>query len=176
LERGKRVDIAVEYAARLIAERGLDLKLVLIGSGSYRAPRHLRDVVTELGFVSEDEKRAAYAGALALVNPSELESLSLVLLEAWREGTPAVVAAGSEVMRDHCERSGGGFTFADYPGFAAAVTRLMLDPDLRARMGSDGRDYVRSRYSWSAVRTRLQGFLAGTPGAAPSAPDVGAVT
>jgi glycosyltransferase involved in cell wall biosynthesis len=159
LERGKRVDVAVEYTARLIAERGLDLTLVLIGSGSYRAPRRLRDHIVELGYVSEAEKRAAYAGALALVNPSELESLSLVLLEAWREGTPAIVAGGSEVMAEHCARSGGGFTFSDYPEFSAAVAGLFGDAALRRRMGEAGREYVRTEYAWDAVSARLRRFL-----------------
>lgn len=159
LERGKRVDVAVEYTARLVAERGLDLKLVLIGSGGYRTPKRLRDHVVELGYVSEDDKRAAYAGALALVNPSELESLSLVLLEAWREGTPAIVAAGSEVMAEHCERSGGGLTFSDYPAFAEAVNSLRDDAALRGRMGAAGREYVRTRYAWPVVSARLREFL-----------------
>lgn len=159
LERGKRVDVAVDYAARLIAEHAPDLRLVLIGSGSYQPPRHLRDRVLRVGYVDEDQKRSAYAEALALVNPSEMESLSLVLLEAWREGTPALVAHGSDVMREHCERSGGGVAFRDYPGFAAAARALLTDP-LRARaMGEAGRDYVRREYGWDAVASRFRATL-----------------
>ena len=82
-----------------------------MGRGGYRAPASARGHVVELGYVSEEEKRAVYAGATALVNPSEMESLSIVLMEAWLEGTPAIVASGSEVMSDHVARSGGGMTF-----------------------------------------------------------------
>ncbi|MEQ9093721.1 MAG: glycosyltransferase, partial [Miltoncostaeaceae bacterium] len=159
LERGKRVDIAVEYAARLITESAPDLRLVLIGSGSYQPPRHLRDRVLRVGYVDDTTKRAAYAEALALVNPSEMESLSLVLLEAWREGTPALVAHGSEVMREHCERSGGGVAFRDYAGFASAVRSLLDDPVRAVAMGAAGRDYVAGEYGWDAVATRFRAVL-----------------
>lgn len=156
LEQGKRVDVAVEYAARFIAERDPQLRLVLVGRGSYRVPRRHRDRVVELGYLDEDEKRSAYAEALAVVNPSEMESLSLVLLEGWLEGTPALVAGGSEVMREHCERSGGGITFDDYPSFAGGLARMLGDDDERRRMGERGRDYVLGEYGWPAVAGRFR--------------------
>ncbi len=126
-----------------------------MGTGGYRPPPAHRDRVVELGYVSEEDKRAVYAGALALVNPSEMESLSIVLMEAWREGTPAVVAAGSEVMSDHVARSGGGMTFADYDELRAAVARLLDDPGERERMGARGRAYALEEYGWPAVQERL---------------------
>jgi glycosyltransferase involved in cell wall biosynthesis len=155
LEQGKRVDVAVEGVARLAGERADAPVLALMGSGGYRPPPAQRDRVVELGYVSEEDKRAVYAGALALVNPSEMESLSIVLMEAWREGTPAVVAAGSEVMRDHVARSGGGMTFADHDEFRAAVARLLDDPGERERMGARGRAYALEEYGWPAVQERL---------------------
>lgn len=155
-EEGKRVDVAVEYAARLADAGHDDLRLVLVGSGSYRVPGRYAGRVVQAGFVSEETKRAIMRGALALVNPSEMESFSIVLMEAWREGTPVVVAAGSEVMADHCRVSGGGFTFADYPQFAEAVQRLHADPAARTRMGEAGRAYVEREWSWQAVRGRFR--------------------
>lgn len=163
LEEGKRVHEAVEYVARLRAEREpatRDLRLVLIGRGGYRAPREHRDAVVPLGYVGVQDKRALHAHALALVNPSALESLSLVLMESWLEGTPALVAAGSEVMREHVERSGGGIAFADYAGFAAGVRRLSARPEEARRMGAAGREYVLDAYGWPAVRERLRGVIA----------------
>lgn len=164
LEEGKRVQVAVEYTARLVREQRLDLKLVLVGTGSYQVPHEHRDVVVELGFLDEAEKRAALAGAVALVNPSELESLSLVLLEAWREGTPALVAAGSEVMREHCAASGGGRTFSDFADFSAEVSALIGDHGMRAAMGAAGRGYVEREYGWSTVTGRLSEALSRSEG------------
>jgi glycosyltransferase involved in cell wall biosynthesis len=128
---------------------------VLIGSGGYRAPASARGAVLELGHVNEPDKRAAMAGALALVNPSELESLSIVLMEAWLEGTPALVAAGSDVMQEHCAASGGGLAFSGYDDFRDALDALRSDPGAARRMGARGREYVLDEYGWPAVRRRF---------------------
>lgn len=154
LEQAKRVDVAVDYVCRYARERAPDLRLVLIGSGSYEPPADAREVI-RLGFLEEPEKRAALAGAVALVHPSELESLAIVLMEAWLEGTPALVAEGSEVMREHVEISGGGIVFADYLTFVDGMDRLAGQPTLARRFGAAGRDYVVSTASWVAVKARL---------------------
>jgi glycosyltransferase involved in cell wall biosynthesis len=159
LEEGKRVDVLVDYAVRYAAERKGAPKLVLIGDGTYVPPPHSRGVVVRVGFVSSEERRAAYAEALALVSASRMESLSLVLLEAWLEGTPAVVAVGSDVMREHCERAGGGFLFGSYERYREAIDRLVDEPELGRTMGAAGRAYVLERYSWPSVRKRLEDVL-----------------
>jgi glycosyltransferase involved in cell wall biosynthesis len=156
IEEGKRVDVAVEYAVRYASERPDAPRLALIGQGSYTPPDSAANVVAKVGFVSEEERRAAYSEALAVVNPSQLESLSLVLMEAWLEGTPCLVAAESEVMREHCERSGGGFPFDSYESFRDALDRLRADEELRLRMGAAGREYVLETYGWPQVRERFQ--------------------
>jgi glycosyltransferase involved in cell wall biosynthesis len=159
IEEGKRVDVAADYVARYRRERRSELRLVMIGAGSWRPAPRRADAVEVVGYVDEEDRRAAYAEAVALVNPSELESLSLVLLEAWQEGTPALVAAGSEVMREHCRRSGGGIPFGSYEQFAAALDRLQADPGAARAMGEAGREYVLREYSWPAVRERFAEVL-----------------
>lgn len=156
LEEGKRVDVLVDHVARMRREDPRAPRLVLVGRGGYRPPRHARDAVVHVGYVTEEQKRAAYANALALVNPSVMESLSLVLLEAWLEGTPAIVAAGSEVMRDHVATCGGGFTFEGHDDLRAAVRALRDDPSAARRMGALGREYVLDTYGWPAVRRRFR--------------------
>jgi glycosyltransferase involved in cell wall biosynthesis len=156
IEEGKRVDVAVDYMLRYASERRNAPRLALIGQGSYRPPDAAGGIVDIVGFVDEEERRAAYAEALAVVNPSQLESLSLVLMEAWLEGTPCLAAAESEVMREHCERSGGGFTFDSYESFRDALDRLRQDDDLRRRMGQSGKAYVLETYGWPQVRERFR--------------------
>lgn len=159
LEEGKHVHMLVDYAVRYAKERKRAPKLALIGDGTYVPPPHSRGVVVKVGFVSPEERRAAYAEALALVSASRMESLSLVLLEAWLEGTPGVVAVGSDVMREHCERSGGGFLFGSYERYREAIDRLVDEPELGREMGAAGRAYVLEHYSWPLVRQRLEGVL-----------------
>lgn len=159
LEEGKRVHVAAERVADFARRHDADLRLVLIGRGSWRPSEEVAPYVKLLGFLPEDEKRAALAGATALVNPSELESLSIVLLESWLEGTPAIVAAGSEVMADHCAISGGGFTFTGQADFDVALLRLLGEPGVRADMGRRGRYYVQTEYSWAPVMERMEETL-----------------
>jgi glycosyltransferase involved in cell wall biosynthesis len=156
LEEGKRVNVAVEYAARYAAERANAPKLVLVGTGSYEVPKAARHAVVQLGFLDEEEKRAAYAEALALIQPSHMESLSIVLLEAWLERTPALVASESAVLRDHCWRSGGGLLFASFAEYRGAVDMLLENESLRQQLGSAGREYVLANYNWESVGARLR--------------------
>jgi glycosyltransferase involved in cell wall biosynthesis len=156
IEEGKRVNVAVEYAMRHAQERDDAPNLVLIGSGTYEPPVEAEGVVVHAGLLDDDERRAAYAEALALVNPSELESFSIVLMEAWLEGTPALVAAGSDVMREHVERSGGGLTFECYEEYRDGVDALLADETQRQQLGEAGMTYVREQYSWPAVRQRFR--------------------
>ena len=156
IEEGKRVNVAVEYAVRHAEERPDAPKLVLIGSGTYEPPEEAKDVVVHAGFLGEDERRAAYAEAVALVNPSELESFSIVLFEAWLEGTPALVAVGSDVMREHVERSNGGLTFATYEEYRDGIDLLLGDEHRRRELGEAGMTYAIEQYSWQAVRQRFR--------------------
>jgi glycosyltransferase involved in cell wall biosynthesis len=159
IEEGKRVHVAVEYALRHAHERPDAPRLVLIGSGTYEPPEEAANVVVRAGLLDDEERRAAYADALALVNPSHMESFSIVLMEAWLEGTPVLVAEGSEVLREHVEHSGGGLTFDSYESYRDAVDRLVDDPTIRQDLGARGREYVHESYSWPCVRRRLQETL-----------------
>jgi O-antigen biosynthesis protein len=160
LEEGKGVDVLVDYVARY--NRGIrsDAKavtLVLAGEGPYRpaASPHVKVV----GFLPEHEKRAALAGALAYATASRMESLSITLLESWREGTPAIVPAETPVFAEHVGASGGGHVFRRPMDFARGVERF-LDADERRRAGERGQEYVEERYNWGAVRARFRETIA----------------
>ena len=156
IEEGKRVQVAVDYAVRFAEERKNAPKLVLIGSGTYMPPETAEAVVVHAGFVSDDDRRAAMADSLALVNPSHMESLSIVLMESWLEGTPALVATRSDVMREHVERSRGGFTFDTYEEYRDGVDALLAQEHRRKEMGDAGRQYVLEEYGWPVVRERFR--------------------
>ena len=59
-------------------------------------PEHPR--IRSLGYVSDDLRRALLTHARVLVVPSPYESLSIVLLEAWNHGVPALVNARCKVL------------------------------------------------------------------------------
>ena len=71
-------------------------ELILIGK--LALPQLRQPGVRYLGYLSEEDKAAAIAGARAVVCPSPYESLSIVLLEALALGVPGLVNARSEVL------------------------------------------------------------------------------
>ena len=158
--REKNTPLLVEYYARYrLTHPQSSLKLVLIGSGGVRVPSRLSRDVLDLGFVPVRDKLDAYAGALALCQPSLLESFSLVMMEAWLQGTPALVHAGCPVTRDHCLASDGGLYFGEYFEFVEAVELLLADAELRARLAANGRAYVLARYTWDRVTANYRELL-----------------
>ena len=98
--------------------------------------------------------------AAAFVHPGVYESFSIVLLEAWLAGRPALVNAGCGPTRQHCERSGGGIAFGRYADFEVGLDRLLADPALAAAMGAAGRAYVEDGFRWPTVIDRYTRFLA----------------
>ena len=129
--------------------------LALMGRGDVRPPPAIADRVIDLGFVPDADRAAAYAGASLLVNPSRLESLGMVGLEAWLAGTPSLVNGRSPVLREHCRLSGGGLWYDSPAEFVEALELMVGDPGLRARMAAAGALYTRETFSWPAVRERF---------------------
>jgi len=154
-EEGKNTPLLLDYLQTYVERRQGAVRLVMTGSGEVAVPEPLRPYVLNLGFVSEQEKREAMAGAAAFLHPSVNESFGIVLLEAWLAGTPALVHAKGEVLRWQCERSGGGLWFRYYPEFEALLDRLLEDPALNRALAAAGNAYVRETYSREAIAGRL---------------------
>jgi len=121
-------------------------RLVLVGEN--RLGLSAEDGILPLGYVADDERADAYAGADVFVQPSALESLSLVLLEAWQYGLPALVNQRSAVLLDHVRQAQGGLYFADADDFGAIARYLIARPDERRRLGVNGATYVARQYTW----------------------------
>jgi glycosyltransferase involved in cell wall biosynthesis len=149
----KNVPMLLEYFARyrLTHRRNHPLKLLLIGPDTLPIPRRLLKDILDLGFVSAQDRQDAYAGTVALCQPSRLESFSLVLMEAWLGGAPVLVDARCPVTREHCLRSNGGLPFDEYAEFEEAVDLLLDDPALCRRLVENGRAYVRANFMWDRV-------------------------
>lgn len=158
-EPAKGLPLLLDYLTAFRARTGRDIKLVLTGTGPVEAPRELAPHIFDAGFVSEQEKHEAMAGAIAFCHPSVMESLGIVLLESWMARAPAMVNAGCEVTRYHCRRSNGGLWFAIYPQFEEVLETLLDNVKLRRAMGESGRNYVLKEYSWSAVEPKLLSAL-----------------
>jgi glycosyltransferase involved in cell wall biosynthesis len=155
-EWGKNVDVLAEYFARYINRTQRDdLRLVLIGRGDVAIPREIRHLVLDLGFADEQDKHDAYAAATVVCQPSLWESFSRLILEAWVGRTPVLGYSGCAVTAHHVRASEGGLLYDDATTFEVALSLLLEQPELRERMGANGRQYVLDRYGWDDVIDRL---------------------
>ena len=141
--------------------------LVLIGRMALADVPRPEDGVHHLGYLPEEEKFAAIAGARAVVCPSTYESLSIVLLEAMALGVPGLVNARSAVLKDHSLGSNAALFYEDDDEFAEALALLAGNDLLHSALGANGRAYVGETYRWDVVLERWRGLLASV--SAPSA-------
>lgn len=140
----------VEYKQR----RPGPLKLVVMGEGGVPIPPH-PDIIP-IGFQEESRKLDAFAAAMALVQPSLMESFSLVIMESWLTGAPVLVHGDCAVTHHHVARSNGGLSYTNFAEFAGALDWLLAHPTERAQMGELGRAYVQREYNWETVIERFR--------------------
>jgi phosphatidylinositol alpha-mannosyltransferase len=145
-----------------LRKRRVDARLLIIGSGpkarEYRRFVGLRGVrdVEWLGRVSDDDKARYFASADILCSPATgQESFGIVLLEAMAAGIP-IVASDIHGYKNVIQRDVQGLLVEprNHRALAAALYKLAGDPDLRHRMGDEGR--LRApEYSWDRVTERI---------------------
>jgi glycosyltransferase involved in cell wall biosynthesis len=122
------------------------LRLAIVGDGPMRAELDARveqlglgDRVTFLGRLPEAETLAEIARSDALVLPSFMEGLPIVLMEAMALGKPVIatrVAGIPELVTDG--ETGLLFTPSDWTELAARISALTNDKQLRQRLGAAG--------------------------------------
>ena len=149
---------------------GRRLQLVMAGPSSMEVPNHAS--IRALGFVDDNVREALLARARVLVMPSPFESLSMVLLEAWNRGLPALVNARCKVLRGQVERANGGLYYGNSAEFASALDYLLDHPDQARQLGRQGLAYIDREYRWPIVMEKVERLLAATDPAC-SPPDVG---
>lgn len=155
----KGTPLILDYLAAFRARTGIDLKFVITGTGEMEIPRNIKNHVIDLGFVSEDLKHEAMAGAVAFCHPSIYESLGIVILESWMALTPVIVHANSTVLRYQCQQSNGGLWFRTYTEFEEELLLLINNQPLAQKMAESGRKYVLREYTKDAVKSRMMRFL-----------------
>ena len=157
IDPGKGCEELIDYF-NSYAESDGDASLVLMGVKLMPIPEapHIRFA----GMLSETERLEALEAATVVVVPSPFESLSLLALESFSVGTPILANARSEVVTDHCQRSNAGLYYADRNEFRECLRLLIRDAPLRAAMGRQGRDYVRSNYRWDVIMGKYDRLIA----------------
>ena len=154
-ETGKGLDSLIRFYSDYRTEHPLCPKLLLVGSGTIDFMDSLPDGIEDLGFVSEDKKVQLMHDALCLIQPSVNESFSIVLMEAWGQGTPVLVNSDCDVTSYHVNQSQGGWTYRSFGSFSEALSDILENEKHRVDCGINGKSFVRSMYSWDAVIKRF---------------------
>ncbi|MBU6419809.1 MAG: glycosyltransferase [Proteobacteria bacterium] len=165
----KGIPVLIE-AMRRLRRQGCEAPLTLIGDGPLRAEmmQAAADVpgLYFTGWQSQDEVRAALAGARLLCVPSvitaggESEGLPSVAMEAMGLGVPVVASSEARVEGLVIpEQTGVIFPSRDAAALADVLARLLNRPDLALRMGEAARVHVRARFNAMVQSRALEDLL-----------------
>jgi glycosyltransferase involved in cell wall biosynthesis len=148
---------------RAFAASGIEASLVIAGgrvrwfpaeearifAEARRLPEPVRSRVIMTGYVSEPDKRALIAGALALAYPSLYEGFGFPVLEAMAAGTPVLTSNVSSLP----EVAGEDALLVDPKdehAIAEGLRRIVEDGALRERLIGPGRARA-AGFTWEAT-------------------------
>lgn len=146
VDTSKKCDEMFQYFTKFNENHRKDLKLVVVGKMMMEKPGN--EQILCMGFLNENDKVSALAGARALIMPSEHESLSLSVLEAMAIGIPIMVNGACSVLEGHCKKSGAGVTYKTYEQFDEGIELLYQNEEEYKKMCAAGMKYVRENYNW----------------------------
>ena len=152
-----------------------DAELLLVGDGPHRrrverlaAASPVPGAVHFVGSVAWADVPAYVDAADVFAMPCrtrlgglEPEALGIVCLEAAACGLPVVVGdSGGAPETVRSNETGYVVDPADEAGVAAALVQLLARPEAARAMGSRGREWVSSQWTWSAAGQQLRRLLA----------------
>jgi glycosyltransferase involved in cell wall biosynthesis len=139
------------HALAEVRAQGIDLQLWVVGAGDQD---RFSTLAKELGVASavsffgkRDDIERFLAAADVFILPSRYEAFSLVTLEAAASGLPVIMPAingASELVGDN---EAGLMVERTADSVAAALARLVDDPELRSRLGRQARKRA-TQYAW----------------------------
>jgi glycosyltransferase involved in cell wall biosynthesis len=157
IEPNKGCETLLEYFDKYLDSGGQPVQLVMAGFPNMPIPSHAS--IKCLGVVDDAMRETLLAKARLLVVPSPFESLSMVLLEAWNQGLPALVNGRCAVLHGQVVRANGGLSYRYASEFAASLTYLLTNPDVARRLGRQGLAYIEQEYRWPRVMQKVEDFL-----------------
>ena len=136
------------------------MQLVFAGGSSYTDDyvstlrKHESNQIRFLPWLSGPALECVLTGAALFVLPSEMEGMSLALLDAMGAGICVLASNVPENMELIAET---GFTFraGDVSDLREKLRLILSDADLRERAGRRARERVRQNYSWDTVTAEM---------------------
>jgi glycosyltransferase involved in cell wall biosynthesis len=147
ISRGKGIPTLLKAFKRLLAQKAENkLHLVLAGEEEVNCQHFEDPSIIYTGPVSAALRDALIVKATVVVNPSPLESLSMVALEAMLAQKPLLLNAACAVFRD----------YGRFPGVTLFANEFelekLLQKDWRKTVNMhEARSWVTARYSWEII-------------------------
>jgi len=169
LDPNKGTTDLVRAIGRLNERRPADepIALVLAGAPSpdferfeRTLPRSTRSWLYRTGPLPPERKADFYDALDLFAMPSRTDSFGIVFLEAWANAKPVVAASAGGVVEvvDHGE-TGLLVEFGNIEQLARSIEGLVLEPDIRARLGAAGRAKVAEGFTWDDCFDQLASRL-----------------
>jgi glycosyltransferase involved in cell wall biosynthesis len=165
LDPTKGIDLLIRSFGEVGQEFG-DAVLMLVGGDmghNEEFRRRVRslgldDRVIFTGFVSREDKMAAFTDADVFVTPS-FTGFPITFLEACLCGTP-IVTTGNGDLLGWVDNTVGFNTAYTPEALAGAIGRLLVDDALRDGFGRQAKEIVRTRYNWQAIVHEIEALYA----------------
>jgi glycosyltransferase involved in cell wall biosynthesis len=137
------------------------MKLVMAGASSYcddysrKLRTHASDRIRMLDWVSGEVLDELLTNAAIFVLPSDLEGLSLALLDAMGAG---ICVLASDVPENREVVDGAGFIFerGNVMDLAERLRFLIANPSVREAAGKTAKDRVREQYQWKKIASEIE--------------------
>ncbi len=137
------------------------VKLVMAGAASYcddysrNLRTHASDRIKMLDWVSGPVLDELLTNAMIFVLPSDLEGMSLALLDAMGAG---LCVLASDVPENREVVDGAGFTFqhGDVTDLTDRLNFLIANPAARESAGRAAKDRIRQKYQWLKITEGIE--------------------
>jgi glycosyltransferase involved in cell wall biosynthesis len=163
LTRKKGLDLLVE-AFNVVARGQPDVHLVIAGPDDEGCGetigRRLRDLglsdrVTMTGMLLGEARLALLSDTDVWVLPSYDENFGIAAVEAMACRLPVVISDRVHISRQAGDADSALVVQCDAQAVAVAIERLLTDPGLAVRLGTNARDLVQREYTWRSSAARL---------------------
>lgn len=143
------------YTMSILKRKGINFKWIIVGDGEKREELtfkincfNLQSEVILESFKSKEEIRKLMAAATVFYLPSVYEGIANVVLEAMSMELP-VVTTDCGGMPEIIQDGFNGFVCRqfDFQSQSSAILKLLIDKDLRTRIGKNARSSVHTYHS-----------------------------
>ncbi len=145
----KGIDVLIDALARLRAQ-GLHVTANLVGQPEGRTAYvemvAQRGIASQIAFHDPMPARTAFAAARAVIVPSRAESMPYVVLEAIAAGVPTLSTNVGGIPEIYGPFAPELLPAGDAAALAAAIERLLADPERAKREASARRDWMMPRF------------------------------